>query len=397
VKRKVVVLDCHPFKDNRISKQLTVARTAYDVIRINFNFYPDRTVQESDPGSRCFDVVITKNPYLNGMLFAVGTVMGGYARKVIKNLEDFLSPEDDVIFHVHDPYMLGLAIKLGQAFPRSRLLYDRHEYFEAWRNSFGFSNPGVFENMYGGKTDHLITVSRGNAGLPGKLAVKPVMIIPNYPLASQFSKEAVMDKIEGFDGKGRIDLVYFGVLNLGFDRDTGLMMRIADRLMTEDSRVNFTVAGRIDHEGVRPMLKGLAEKHGERMRFLGDIPYKEVVRRTQEAHLGFFLLDPANPMFSESMPNSPNKIYEYLLSGTVPIVRAVIDDREIIEKCSLMFGREASESDMVAAVMELLADPGRMKELMRSCFQTGSDFTWERAGQEYLTVYGKMFDSIVDS
>ncbi|MHC1680311.1 MAG: hypothetical protein AB9860_03550 [Methanomassiliicoccales archaeon] len=394
--RKVVVLDCHPFKDNRISKQLAVARTAYDVRRINFNFYPDRTVGESDPGSRCFDVVATKNPYLNGVLFAAGTVAGRYAAKVAKSLEDFLSKDDEVVLHVHDPYMLGLAIKLMNIYPRSRLLYDRHEYFEAWTNPLGFSTPGVFETLYGGRADHLITVSKGTSGLPKRLAGKPHAVIPNYPLASQFSNESVMDKIERFDGNGRIDFVYFGVLNLGFDRDIGLMMRVADELMADDPRVNFTVAGRIDHDGVRPMLEDLKDKHRERMCYLGDIPYKEVVMRTQEAHLGFFLLDPANPMFSESMPNSPNKIYEYLLSGTVPIARAVIDDREIIEKCSLMFGREASQSDILTAIKNLLADPGRMKELMRSCFQTGSRFTWEQVGQEYLTVYRNLFDSLAD-
>lgn len=394
VNRKVVVLDCHPFKDNRISKQLAVARTDYEVRRINFNFYPDRTVLESDSGSICFDVVATKNHYLNGMLFAAGTAVGFFAGKVRKSLEDFLFQDDYVVFHIHDPYILGLAIKLMKSYPRSCLLYDRHEYFEAWRNPLGFSTPGVFEFLYGEKADYLITVSKETSGLPRYFLGKPLMVIPNYPLASQFSKEAVMDKIERFDGKGRIDLVYFGVLNLGFDRDIGMMMHVADRLMTEDPRVYFTVAGRIDHEGVRPILKGLKDKHGERMSYLGDIPYKEVVRRTQEAHLGFFLLNPANPMFSESMPNSPNKIYEYLLSGTVPIVRAVIDDSDIIKKCSLMFGRNASESDIVAAVTELIGDLNRMKLLMQQSYQTGKGFTWEQVGKEYLTVYERLFDSL---
>jgi len=47
VARKIVVLDLHIFYDNRINKHIATARQAYDVYRINVNFFHGREVNNA--------------------------------------------------------------------------------------------------------------------------------------------------------------------------------------------------------------------------------------------------------------------------------------------------------------------------------------------------------------
>lgn len=391
----MVVLDSHALRDNRISKHIGSVSHAYPLLRINFNFYADREAISADDGKeRAFNVGRLGNPYLNGMLFTVRNMLG-YSKSIEELLRNnFLTGDDRAVFHVHDPYVLGLACKLKKKFPGSRIVYDRHEYYDAWRNRLGFSSPGILERLYGESVDEVVIVSRDYRGKLNGLESRPVTVVPNYPLVTKFSAEAVEEKLSEFDRIGKIEVVYFGVLNLDFDRDVRLMFQLAEGMMSADDRINFTVGGRIDHVGVKPLIEHAEKSFPEQMRYLGEIPFSEVVQHTQMAHLGFLLLDPSNPMFSEEMPNSSNKVYEYLLSGTIPILRAVIDDREAVEKCSLLFGRDDMEEAMLGSILDLCKDGGRMREMMRKCHETGLRFSWEDAATGYLRIYERLFHSM---
>lgn len=390
VAEKIIVLDSHAFKDNRISKHIGSVSVYYPVLRLNFNFYADRKASSPDISAQVFNVGNFSNPYLNGMMFTLRN-MFGYSRRIEELLrKDFVKDDDRLIFHVHDPYVLGLAHKLKRKFPNSHIVYDRHEYYDAWRNRLGVSSPGLLERIHNKCVDEVVIVSRDYRGVVKNMEGKPVTVVPNYPEVHKFSEEPVKEKIAKFERTGKVTAVYFGVLNLDFDRDIRLMFQLADRLMKE-ADVEFIVGGRIDHEDVRPMLAHLEESHPERMKYLGELPYSEVVRKTQQAHLGFLLLDPNNPMFSEDMPNSSNKVYEYLLSGTVPIIRAVIDDHDEVGKCSLLFGKEASVEEMLDAILKFCRDQEKLKDRMVSCYKTGRQYSWDNVAKNYLECYRRLF------
>ncbi len=393
---KVVVLDAHAFNDNRISKHIGSVHTSYPVLRLNFNFYADRKIISPDPGKEwVFNVGGLRNPYLNGMLFTVHNMLG-YSKGIEKMLrQEFLEKGDNVIFHVHDPYVLGLAHRLKRKFPNSRIVYDRHEYFDTWRNRLGLSSPGLLEKKYARSVDEIVFVSRRIDSLPEVLKGKRTSVIPNYPQRFRFDQRTAEEKIAGLDNSDRVELIYFGVLNLDFDRDIRLMFRVMDSLMTSNPMVDFTVAGRLDHEGVRPLLDALVDKHGERVRYLGEIQYEEVIRRTQKAHLGFFLLRTDSPMWSDEHPVSPNKIYEYLLSGTIPIVRAALDDLDTIKSCAITFDKNSNFEDIRESVAQLISDKVRMRALMTECLITGQMFSWESVSPLYLECYRRLFDSLV--
>lgn len=393
---KVVVLDSHQFNDNRVSKQIERASSEYPLLRLNFNFYPERRADSPDEGrAHIFNVGRSSNPYLNGALFTLRTMLGGFRRRAERMLRNsFVKDDDRVIFHVHDPYLLGLAIGLTKRFPRSRVVYDRHEYYDAWDNHMGFSIPSYFERRYGGKVEELIFVSNRVERLPEAFQGKTVTVVPNYPFSTMFSGGAVQDKISALDDDGPINLGYFGTLNLNFDRDTGLLFDIAERLMREDPRFTFTLAGRIYGDEIPLRIKAMSEEFGERFSYLGEISMKEVVENAQRTHFGFLLIRPESPMFSESMPVSANKVYEYLLAGTIPVIRAVIEDRESVERCSLIFGKEATMENIVAEIRTLACDVERMRRLMTECREIGQRYSWEEVSTRYIQVYERVFDAI---
>jgi len=393
VSDKVVVIDTHQFNDNRISKQMSSVEH-YPLLRLNFNFYPERKGVNGGKGSIIFDFVPTRNPYVNGSLFLVKVASGRLVRTLMNKLkEDFLKDDDRLMIHVHDPYLLGLAVKLAKYFPRTKVLYDRHEYYETWKGRLGISIPASLERRYGGKVSEVIFVSKHHPPLPGPLAEKRVTVIPNYPRHEHFPESQVKNKIDTFH-TGDAVAVYFGVLNLGFDRDVELMFEVMSLAMGSNQGLRFEVAGRIFDEGVRTIIDRMIERFGPRMSYLGEIPYDEVAKRTMAAHLGFFLLRTDSPMWSEERPVSPNKIYEFLLSGTVPVVRATLDDGEAVEKCSLHFGKDSNAKNMAKAITELVNDQERMRGVMNRCRETGEGFTWERVSPLYGECYARLFDSM---
>ncbi len=394
--RKVVVLDSHQFNDNRISKHISSVGEAYDVFRLNFNFYPDRANSVANPvGARVVDFTPSRNPYLNGSLFTLRALLGGCAPRLETLLRaEFIADRDDVIFHVHDPYLLGLAVKLTRRFRGSRIVYDRHEYYETWKNRLGISVPGLFERWYGRRVSEIVFVSRDHRNLPKAFTGKRVSVIPNYPRSRDFDRGAVLEKLRSMEAGSGIDAVYFGVLNLNFDRDIELMFKVMRSVMEANPGVNFIVAGRVYDQGVHSMIDDLVKGFGDRMRYLGEISNEEVVRRTQRSHLGFFLLRPESPMWSEERPVSPNKVYEYLLSGTIPVIRATLDDRDAIERCSLTFGKDTTFEDIRDSLLRLIGDLERMKRMMMDCYDTGLEYSWEKVVGRYAECYERVFGSM---
>lgn len=392
---KVVVLDAHQISDNRINKQIDSVRTRYPVFRINVNFYRRTETLDKDRGM-VLDYSPSENPYLNGAAFAMSTAAGLWPRRVASLLRrNFISEGDKTIIHVHDPYLLGLAAGVSRQFGGAPIVYDRHEYFETWKNSLGFSAPGLFESFFGRKVSEVIFVSRRIESLPNVFKDLPVSVIPNYPISTAFNHEAVQDKISRFDG-GEIVASYFGVLNLNFDRDIEQMFQVMAKVMDADGRFRFIVAGRIYDEGIRKTMEDMASRSGGRMSYLGEISFREVLERTISSHLGFFLLRPESPMWCTDRPVSPNKVYEYLLSGTIPIVKAVLDDHESIDEVALTFGASATADDISEGILKLASDPERMRELMSKCSGLATRFTWEGVSHHYIESYRRLFDSLTE-
>ena len=81
VSDRVVVIDNHQINDNRISKQMSSVER-YPLLRLNFNFYPERRGADGGDHTIIFDHVPTRNPYVNGSLLLTRISLGRLAHKI---------------------------------------------------------------------------------------------------------------------------------------------------------------------------------------------------------------------------------------------------------------------------------------------------------------------------
>jgi len=114
-------------------------------------------------------------------------------------------------------------------------------------------------------------------------------------------------------------------------------------------------------EGSRVKIEELAGRHDGRLRFLGYVPREKTVKLTEKAHIGFLLVRPDARYWVRT---SPNKIFEYLVCGTVPIIRADVDHADRLRACSLIFDREDEGAMIVQAVLDLLGSPEKLERYM---------------------------------
>ena len=131
----------------------------------------------------------------------------------------------------------------------------------------------------------------------------------------------------------------------------------------------------------------LSKKYNNRFQFLGYVPWEKTIELTQKAHIGFFLLRPDTSYWVTA---SPNKVFEYLMCGVVPIIRADVDHADMLEKCSLTFSRSEDDKVIIKAVLDLLDNPGRLKEFMEKAKELSVNYTWESVAGRYIELYNTL-------
>jgi len=256
------------------------------------------------------------------------------------------------------------------------------------------SIPAVFEMMYVRHASEVIFVSSDYTDYSTVFEGKRITIIPNYPVLKNFQPLDVDEKTSILLEGGTVTFSYFGVLNLNFDRDTRLMFRIMTNLMRNDERIKFIVAGVLGDKDVLPMIDEMIMEFGTRVTYLGELDYQTMVDHLRESHFGFMLIRPESDVWSEDRPLSASKVYEYLISGTIPIIRAIVDDKKDIDGCALIFGEQDAEDAIVNKISALLNDKERIVHMISECQRRGGNFIWEKVAVRYLECYERLFDSI---
>jgi hypothetical protein len=84
---------------------------------------------------------------------------------------------------------------------------------------------------------------------------------------------------------------------------------------------------------------------------------------------------------------SPNKVFEYLICGTLPVIRADVDRAEEISQSALLFDRNAGEDEIVDEVMILISDRERLRSMMTSAREQSRNFTFESVACRYTEIY----------
>jgi glycosyltransferase involved in cell wall biosynthesis len=404
IRTSVIVLDIHPAEDSRVNRHITfLLKNGYVVYRVHINrFYPN--LQEgpfSNHGEKGYRINLfdTTHSRKNSILYNISAftpILRREIRKALKTLD--WKEEDSSIIHVHDPSLLLAAKKMIRTCKNATLVYDRHEVYENGKRHAGITFPSIemtYEVLATKAVRGVVTVSEGY--IPSCKAIFPHAIIkavPNFPDASEYDIQVINDKIESFSVDSPIDLVYFGSLDYHYDRDIALILKISDRILTNNPSTHVYIGGKTEDQTLINDFTRLSEKYPGRFHFMGFLPREDVVRITEKAHIGFCLLKPDTSYWVRI---SPNKVFEYLVCGTVPIIRADVDYAGIFSRCSMIFERYAPEDEIISAIGSLIRQPEKMREMMKECLSLRKNFLYETVATQYIQIYQDVLTPTVSS
>ena len=222
-----------------------------------------------------------------------------------------------VIVHVHDAVLLPIAVGIKKARNKCvKIIYDKHE-----NGSMFTTHLSVFEillNEWSMKKyiDGIVFVSKSmNDEITHIWGAKlSRTMIPNYPKGSWRIPDKINQKI--FNNNDQLNVVYFG--SLGQDRDLELVHAVSIQMLITFPQLTIVIGGRGATPSATHLLNEMHHIYGERFQFLGEVPYSDVIQKTQEAQFGFIPIRPGKGLKGKTIAS--NKLSEYLLLGVVPLI-----------------------------------------------------------------------------
>ncbi len=389
----VIILDTHPAGDSRVNRHVAfLLKEGYSVYRIHINrFYP--SLQDgpfSNHGEKGYRINLfdMKNSGKNSILYNIYalTILQKRVRDVLRVLG--WEGGSCSIFHVHDPSLLLVAKKITLPHKTATIVYDRHEVYEHGKKHFGLTFPCIerlYEVLSKRAVRGVITVSEGH--IPACKDLFPhavVKAVPNFPNSSDYNIRIIDGKLKSFITDPQINIVYFGSLDYHYDRDIALILKISDQILADYPGTNVYIGGQTGDQALINDFTQLSKKYPGRFHFTGFLPREEVIRITEKAHLGYCLLKP-NTCYWVRI--SPNKVFEYLMCGTIPIIRADVDYADVFSRCSLIFDRYASEGEIISSIGSLIQQPERMLWMMKEALAVRKNFRYEIVAARYVQLY----------
>jgi glycosyltransferase involved in cell wall biosynthesis len=399
----IIVLDEHPLEDGRVGRHLTYLLRHYrHVFRLHFSIFapalnPGHFSLYGEKGYR----ITPPSPKRRVLNFLVFNTMYFMPSLFASRIEEALKEMDvdltvPTVLHIHDPCLLKVAMMMKKnLFKSARIVYDRHEFYEIFGTKARLPIPTrdrLYETIARDRIDGVAHASLGGRSDLGSLFPGAGHThIPNFPLADTYNEAHILEKVRSFGSDSAISVLYIGSLS-PLDRDVRLLLKVASDILDSNSKTTFYIGGpSFGHdEELGQMMELLREKYGLRFRFhLGFVPRDQTRHLTEDCHIGLHFIKPETTYW---VKGSPNKLFEYLRCGAIPVVRASIEFSDDIAPCSLLFDRYSPEEEIVSHIRQLLADPDECRRMMENALMLGSKFTFEAVGPNYLNLYDQIWN-----
>jgi glycosyltransferase involved in cell wall biosynthesis len=396
---KIIILHQHPIYDDRIIRHLKfLVSNNNTVSQIHINRDNPTLVEGvfSQYGEKGFRINVKqiKIKFFDSLYF---NIFFCYTPLIYLRAKPFINNQENdqfssVIIHVHDAVLLRLAIMIKKyKYPTAKIVYDRHELFEYKIKKYGILIPKIsrlYEILTSKKIDGVVSVSKKHNPAVHKLFPRAIITtVPNFPIISVYDQEIISHKIKSFKDTSEINLVYIGSLDNQYDRDITFLLKIVDHIMDQFRRVKCIIGGANNDSGLRDELKKLEEKYPGRFEYLGQISRESTIKNIEKAHFGFFLLKPTTNYWVKC---SPNKVFEYLICGVIPIIRADIDYAEDISSSALIFDRDSSESAIINTIKKIILDSEKCIQMMNNANEIGKKFSFDEMGKNYIELYNNL-------
>ncbi|MFW6019492.1 MAG: glycosyltransferase [Bacteroidales bacterium] len=252
------------------------------------------------------------------------------------------------------------------------VIQDSHEYFtgvpeliptplkrKTWKALERFCYPRV---------DELITVNKSIAQLFEKEYKRKVHVIRNVP-----------EKVSLPNPPGKQELGIPSDKHILLLQGAGInVQRGAEELVLAMKHLNNNVLLYIIGSGdVYGELKKLANKENlhEKVKFLGRMPYKELLEHTYIADLGFSLDKPLSINYKLSLPN---KIFDYIQAQTPIIASDIPEVKHIIRKYDIGLIINNHKPETIAEnIQAALQDKERYQRWQENLKFAAEKLTWK--------------------
>ncbi|MDX8548937.1 hypothetical protein KHC33_15075 [Methanospirillum sp. J.3.6.1-F.2.7.3] len=391
----VIVLDVHHPEDGRVNRHIKYVQSlGYNVIHINVNRYFPliSSVFFSKFGEKGFQIPIgdfstsIKNRIILQFLFFTPFLSIKIAHHCKKS--GFISGLKTII-HIHDYELLLIGEYLKFFLPGQNLMvYDRHEYLEIIKGEHLFFDhlPRFYEKISSNWINGLVDISENHLQITKKIFPNSIStVIPNYPDEIQIEKVEICDKIKRVENND-ISVIYFGSLNDNLDRDIPLTLEVMEKILILNNHSKAFIGGLTSNPDLIIRMKNLEKKYPNRFNYLGFIPIDDVFKYTAQSTIGLFLLKP-----QYCVSGSSNKLFEYLRYGVIPVIRADIENPELLSECSLYFSKYEEGKDVIFSISQLIMDKERMKKMMANSYELGKEFSFDKIKNRYQQLYLDLF------
>lgn len=290
------------------------------------------------------------------------------------------------IYHAHD--FTGLPASSIAAFLRRKpLIFDAHE---LPLSELDVPHRRLLRLLLLPLLSRMIARSAGGIGaaplyaelLQQRYHIKHVTLLRNFPPYRQVERSDLLRQRLKLDPATRI-VLYQG--NIQADRRLDIIIRAAAFL---EDKIVVVLLGK----GIEPTFSQLQElvaqkDVAERVKFLPQVPYDELLDWTSSADLGLTLIPPDGTLNMRTC--LPNKLFEYLMAG-IPVLASPMD-----AVAPLVTGYEVGRvvpslepADLGAAISSMLKDTAELARMRKNALSAAArEFCWDKEQARLLQLY----------
>ena len=277
------------------------------------------------------------------------------------------------------------AAFLASRLKRKPLLYDSHELFTEVPELVNRPNVQrvwmVLEKMMVPRIGEIITVNQSIAAIfEHKYHIKS-SVVRNVPLRHE-KIEAHHRSFLGLTDVQTMLIIQGSGLNVQRGIEEAVMA-----MPLIPSAVLFLVGDGDVIAHVKKLVIQLQLQ--EQVRFVGRVPYNELLKYTAAADLGLALDKPLSLNYALALPN---KVFDYIQAGTPIVASALIEIETLINRhnCGVILP-EVTPELIAEKINELIAKPERIAEYKTNCLKAAQFENWETEKQVLMEVVQRVF------
>ncbi|HSV87527.1 MAG TPA: glycosyltransferase, partial [Bacteroidales bacterium] len=130
-----------------------------------------------------------------------------------------------------------------------------------------------------------------------------------------------------------------------------------------------------------------SRKLENRVIFLPRMPYDLLLKHTARATIGVSLDKPFCLNYKYSLPN---KLFDYIMSGTPVLVSDLPEVRRIVEDYGVGLIAQSHEPAKIAScINEMLSERERLSAWKRNCLKAAHSLNWEKEEKTIRQIYSR--------